>query len=686
LLALSACDRANPPGAATPGDTTASPSGSVAHARTATTPGNTARQASGDRAEGHGAEHPPDTLSHASPAWDDGGARVEVAKGDVVDGAALRKRTRERIKADASPVTVLQGGSARELGQRVCEAAVPQRPKDTPILLKPNMGGFDWFKSGADNGIKGRTTDPEFVRGVIHCLKGRGHTRITVAEGWGATHADWERLIEVSGYAAMTKAEGVRLVAMDDDGVFDVEGDKPGKPLAIRGMEASHVPTLLMPKVLAEHLDKGLFISLPKMKAHRYAVFSMGIKGAQGTVMLSDKAPAFRQKGRMHRELDMRKAKDPGERAAYVRSLELFADRIADVLEVEAPDVVLAEGAPIMHGDGFQKLVPRDGAYAVGGTNFIAVDRVGAELMGFWENRDLEKELPGYRSSPLLVRAAKHFGVDLAVRPALRGDGATALALYAPYTLYGMAGFSLTGTMPPAASPGTPATPTTPAGAPTAPPPATPGDKPTLEARYLAGDLTIDASDKAAWNEAGVTRAEFNTDTRGDATDVRTKVRARWNERALYLRFDLENAGLNVDRGRPIDVEREGLYNEDCVEFFLAPKPTEPNKYYEVELGPFGHFFDLAVEKGTRLKSDIQWSSGLTVKTRQDVPARTAIIEAKLTAKEIVSALQTDARLPLGLFRMEGKAPRKYLAWSPARTEKPNFHLPHAFGTLQLTR
>ena len=59
-------------------------------------------------------------------------------------------------------------------------------------------------------------------------------------------------------------------------------------------------------------------------------------------------------------------------------------------------------------------------------------------------------------------------------------------------------------------------------------------------------------------------------------------------------------------------------------------------------------------------------------------------MSAKLTSSEILAALRSGARLPLGLFRMEGKAPRKYLAWSPTRTRKPSFHVPDAFGVLVL--
>lgn len=110
-----------------------------------------------------------------------------------VDGAALRKRHIDRIKKDTSPVTVLQGDAPLDLGQRICEAVVPKRPAATPILIKPNLCGFDSVKnpakSGGDDGVRGRTTDVEFTRGVVRCLKARGHQKVTIAEGCGHSHS-----------------------------------------------------------------------------------------------------------------------------------------------------------------------------------------------------------------------------------------------------------------------------------------------------------------------------------------------------------------------------------------------------------------------------------------------------------------------------------------------------------------
>ena len=620
-----------------------------------------------------------DVMSKASASWDAGPAVVTTG---AVDGAALRARSRARLAADTSAVTMLQGGTARELGERLCQAVVPVRAKETPILIKPNLGGFEWFKdpkqAGGDDGVRGRVTDPEFVRGIVRCLKARGHDRITVAEGWGAKHEDWERLIEVSGYAAMTRAEGVTLVAMADDGVFDVEGDQPGKPLAVHGMEKTHAPTLLMAKVLAEHLEKGLFISAPKIKAHRFGVVSMAIKGGQGVVMLSDASPAFNQKWRMHKELApalelLRRDHEAGQKA-YLESLDVFAERMTDVLEVATPHVVLAEGAPGMGGDGFGKRWPTPESVAIGGTNPILVDRVGAAFLGLWNNAELARELGGHRTSPLIEKAAARFGVDLE-NPRVEGNGAALLAGQRPVHFVSMSGFALHSDGSAAELvPGMPsaAAPTTDAGV----------GRPTMRAKRVEdGAITIDGNEDVAWKTAAP--VTFATDWSGVATARSTRVRAAWGKSALYLLWDVEDTSVLADETRPVETEREKLYEEDCVELLLAPDPAERTRYFEVEVGPLGHFLDLSVDRRTN-KSDVAWSSAPEIATRVDRAHHHVTIEVALRAPEIVKALKAGAQLPLGLYRMDGKGPRLYLAWSPTRTPKPNFHVPEAFGTLLL--
>jgi uncharacterized protein (DUF362 family) len=654
-----------------------------------------------------------DAVTQASPPYEAG---PSVMASGRVDGAALRKRHIERLKKDTSPVTVLQGEAPLDLGQRICEAVVPKRPPATPVLIKPNLCGFDSVKdpakSGGDDGVHGRTTDVEFVRGVVRCLKARGHQKVTIAEGCGHSHKAWLELMDLTGYAAMAKDEAVSLVAMDDDGVFDVEGEQPGKPLAISGIGATRVPTLLLPKVLAEHLDHGLFISAPKVKTHRYAVISVAIKGMQGTVMLSDKSPAFKQKWRMHKELgeylDQKKQKLPEDRKLYVDTLRAFGERMVDVLEISTPDVILAEGAPAMGGDGFQVLRPTAEKVAIGGTNPVLVDRVAAEFLGLWNSAQLANGLLGHRTSPLIEIGAKRFGLDIK-SPTLAGDGAALLNRPRPVHFKAMAPFSIdsdpgTGTPPPAAPVAAPASApvAAPAPAPVAAPVAVPvsapvpapvpapaaaptsaGGRPVAHAASLGADaISVDGrADDAAWARAAL--AAWDTDYAGKASGIATKVRFLWSKDALYALFELSGAGLFTDRSRPAAVERQKLYEEDCVELFLTPDPGAPKHYYEIELGPFGHFFDLSVDLEAK-KYTTTWSSGARVAASQRAGAREATIEVALTAPEIVKGLAAGARLPMGLFRMEGRSPRNYLAWSPPRTAKPNFHVPEAFGALLL--
>ncbi len=603
----------------------------------------------------------------------------DVLTGGTVDGAALREKNRARLSKDRSAVALIRGDDVRALGMHICEAKVPQRAKDTRILIKPNMGGFEWFrdpaKNGGDDGLSGRITQPEFVRGIVHCLKARGHTRITIAEGWGATHKDWEHLIRASGYEAMAKEEGVPLVAMDDDGVFDVEGDKPGKPLAVTGMEKTRMPKVLLPKILAEHLDGGLFISAPKLKVHRFGVVSIGIKGMQGVVMTSDASPAFHQKWRSHRELSAAllagKQGDADARPKYVASLEVFAERMTDMLELAAPDVVLAEGAPAMGGDGFGKRFPVAEHVALGGTNAILVDRIGAQFLGLWDNAALGRELLGHRTSPLIEIAAKRFGVDIS-SPAVEGDGASLLAKRRPARLLGMAGFEIKDDASTSEN-------------------VESGDGgvtlPELSAARASTPLVIDGNaNEDAWRAA--TPITFDTNTRGEHTGTTTTVRALWSPTSVTFAIDMDGAAFNVDESRPKDTEREHLYEEDCAEIFLGPDPGRLTHYFEMEVGPLGHFFDIEIDRAAKSaskKSDVTWSGKLEIGARPERGSRRAHLEIAIRAPEVTAALAPNARLALGLFRMEGKGPRAYLAWSPARTERPNFHVPEAFGTLRLS-
>jgi len=438
-----------------------------------------------------------------------------------------------------------------------------------------------------------------------------------------------------------------------------------------------------MPKVLAYHLQNGMWISAPKVKAHRFSVVSMGIKGMQGTVMTSDASPAFHQKWRTHKELPaalklITTDKEAGQ-VAYMDSLHIFAERMADLLEVSGPDVVLAEGSPAMGGDGFGKRWPSAEDFAIGGTNPILVDRVGAQMLGLWDNEDLAKQLGGHKTSPLIEAAAKRFGIDLNVAPKIEGDGVDLLSKPRPVHFLSMNGFSLlSDKAAPEIAPRQGLALMGDAGA---------GPIEAAQAVKLAAAPTIDGEIDATWK--GATPVTFTTDWSGaEVAGVRTSVRFGWTKNALYMLWELEGAALgNVDETKPhpLEEERAKLYDEDCVEMMLAPNPEERTKYYEVEVGPLGHFLDIAVERGAKKRHDVAWSSRPKIATKVDREKKKVTIEVEMKAPELVAGLTPGNTLPMALYRIEGKSPaRKYIAWSPTRTPKPDFHVPDAFGSLRI--
>jgi hypothetical protein len=166
-------------------------------------------------------------------------------------------------------------------------------------------------------------------------------------------------------------------------------------------------------------------------------------------------------------------------------------------------------------------------------------------------------------------------------------------------------------------------------------------------------------------------------------TSYTTRAKFLWADNGLYALFTLENTGLFTDTSLDKNIERQGLYKEDCVELFFTPDAQRPKHYFEIELGPYGHWFDIEVDREKKL-SNIDWQSNAKIATIQDEKGKKAMIEVKLSTKEITALLRSGSKFPMGLYRMEGNSPRSYLAWSPPRTAKPSFHVPEAFGWLVL--
>ncbi len=182
-----------------------------------------------------------------------------------------------------------------------------------------------------------------------------------------------------------------------------------------------------------------------------------------------------------------------------------------------------------------------------------------------------------------------------------------------------------------------------------------------------------------SWNKANA--ISFDHDWRGEnpTPALATEVRLLWTPETLFLRFLSKYQSLNVYSDARSDGWRDQLWDRDVTETFLQPDYSDPMKYKEFEVGPNGFWIDLDISHGA--KEELR--SGLKRRVVVDEKSKTWIAELAIPMKSLTSTFDPKHDWRANFYRVEGSAePRFYSAWSPTRTQKPNFHVPSRFGTL----
>lgn len=219
--------------------------------------------------------------------------------------------------------------------------------------------------------------------------------------------------------------------------------------------------------------------------------------------------------------------------------------------------------------------------------------------------------------------------------------------------------------------------------APAAPAPVDPPGDAIVALRAAAAPHLDGRLDEPAWQAA--TPVPITTDWRGEPSALETVARFSWSEDALFFSFDCAYEELVVDEAAPTATEHESLYRFDAVEVFLDPDPRTPATYVELEVGPRGHFLDVAVDRDRRPRGDVAWSSGMNAVTDVDPRAKRYRIEARVPAAALGRSPLSPGELRIGVYRLAGRGDaRHYLARFPTGTPRPNFHVPERFGRLVL--
>ncbi|MCS7095475.1 MAG: DUF362 domain-containing protein [Nitrososphaerota archaeon] len=206
--------------------------------------------------------------------------------------------------------------------------ALANMPTDKPILVKPNL-------INAQPPSTGITTDGRVVEGVVRFLMQNGWKNIIIGEGSG--FADTFEAFNAAGIDKVAEKWKVKLVDLNRDNFVEVH---PSGPLALKRVK------------LAKTALESTIVSVPKLKVHRLATVTLGLKNMMG---------ALAHKGKMHNGH--------------------LSKNIVDLASVLRPSLTVIDG--IIAGEIHETSgSPVRMDLIIAGADPVAVDAVGAAVMG----------------------------------------------------------------------------------------------------------------------------------------------------------------------------------------------------------------------------------------------------------------------------------------------------------------
>jgi Carbohydrate-binding family 9 len=215
--------------------------------------------------------------------------------------------------------------------------------------------------------------------------------------------------------------------------------------------------------------------------------------------------------------------------------------------------------------------------------------------------------------------------------------------------------------------------------------------------KYTKTPPKIDGVYDSVWDSA-VSTGKF-TQWNGEPAPQETTARLLWDENNLYLIFQLKDSDI-----RATMTERDkGLFVEEVIELFVDANGDSLN-YQEIEVNPLGTIFDLNIGKAF-VKHDSAWDAeGMLTAVKVDGevssdvrkgeeagPGSTAdttgwSVEMAIPWKNFMEARNLPPKdgdcWRANLYRCDNWPGKTYDAWNPTMTEKPNFHIPAAFGRI----
>lgn len=203
-------------------------------------------------------------------------------------------------------------------------------------------------------------THPDAVRGILDVIAPIYKGVIYIGEATSANVPAHETF-DHYGYYELEKEYNVRIVELNDEGLSD-------QWILNRDLFPEKI------QVINPFVDPNVYlISVAPLKTHDTVIATLTLKN----VIMG--APYKQSKPRMHG------FGNPGS-PDYSNSPKLLQFNIFKLAHFVQPDLAVLDGVVGAEGDGPNQCDPVDHRVALAGTDFVAVDRIGSELMGIpWE-------------------------------------------------------------------------------------------------------------------------------------------------------------------------------------------------------------------------------------------------------------------------------------------------------------
>ncbi len=269
----------------------------------------------------------------------------------------VTKKQNVFMRDNRSLVSVVGIGDVREAVDKAVKLIggfEKLRLKGKDVLVKPNVNSDDPHPA---------TTNPEVVRATVELLYEAGACRVVVGDMSGIYWLPTRRSMEKTGIARAALEAGAELAFFEEE-----------EWVTLAPPQARYIKSFSIPRRIYE---AEVLISLPVIKTHRYATYSMSLKNFVGIISGADRR-------KLH-------------------TSRYMEEMIAEINLAAAPDLIIMDGTLSMVAGGPTSGSVKETNVILASGDRIAIDVAGLSIVksfnewervagiGVWEQRQIRR-------------------------------------------------------------------------------------------------------------------------------------------------------------------------------------------------------------------------------------------------------------------------------------------------------